>query len=57
MGLFGENRCTEEDNIKTDLKFGGWERVDRTNLAQDRDICRVVVCMAMKLQASLSSQN
>jgi hypothetical protein len=33
----GRPRRKREDNIKMDLEEGGWEGVDWTQLAQDRD--------------------
>jgi hypothetical protein len=33
----GKPRCRWDSNIKTDLKEIGWEGVDWTHLAQDRD--------------------
>jgi hypothetical protein len=33
----GRSRCRQEDDIKMDLRETGWEGVDKTHLAQDRD--------------------
>jgi hypothetical protein len=39
-----------EDNIRMDLKEIGWEGVDWTQLAPDRDQWRVLMSMVMNLQ-------
>jgi hypothetical protein len=33
----GITRCKLEDNIKIDLKYVGWEKLDWIHLAQKRD--------------------
>jgi len=39
-----------DDNIKVDLKYFGWEDVDRIDLTQDRDKYRAVVNAVMTIR-------
>jgi hypothetical protein len=42
------------DNIKMDLRKVGWEVMDSTDLAQDRDQWRVFVNTVMNLKSSIN---
>jgi hypothetical protein len=46
--LLGRGRW--EDNIKMDLREIGWGGMDRIDLPQDRDQCRVLVNTVMNLR-------
>jgi hypothetical protein len=46
----GRARYRWVDNIKIDLREIGWDGVDWTDLAQDRDQCRGLVNTIMKLR-------
>jgi hypothetical protein len=40
------------DNIKIDLRETGWDGVDWTDLAQDRDQWRILINTVMNLQVA-----
>jgi hypothetical protein len=46
----GRTRNRWEDNIRIDLREGGWQVVDWIHLAQDRDQWRALVNTVMNLQ-------
>jgi hypothetical protein len=46
----GRPRHRWEDNIKMDLREGGWGGVDWIDLAQDRDMWRALVYTVMNLR-------
>jgi hypothetical protein len=46
----GRTRCKWEDNIKMDLQKTGWEGMNGTDMAQDRDKRWAVVNMVLNLQ-------
>jgi hypothetical protein len=48
----GRPRWRWVDNIEIDLREIGWDGVDCTNLAQDRDHWRALVKTVMNLQIS-----
>jgi hypothetical protein len=45
-------RCRREDNIKMDLRAGGWRGVDWIDLAQERDRWWALVYTVMNLRVS-----
>jgi hypothetical protein len=45
----GQSKCRWRDNIKTDVKVIGWENLDTTHLAQNRDKWRAVVNKVMNI--------
>jgi hypothetical protein len=45
----GRPRCEWVDNIKMDLREIGWDSMDWTDLAEDRDQWRAFVNMVMNL--------
>jgi hypothetical protein len=47
---FGRPRCRWEDGIRMDLREIGWGRVDRIQLARDRDRWRALVNTVMNLR-------
>jgi hypothetical protein len=47
---FGRSRHRWEDNIRMDLRETGWERVEYTHLAQNRDQWWGLVNRAVNLQ-------
>jgi hypothetical protein len=52
----GTPRRRREDNTKIDDKEIGWENVDLTHLAQDRDQLRALVNTIMDLRVSLNAE-
>jgi hypothetical protein len=48
-GALERSKCRWEDRIKLDLRETGWEGVEWSHLAQDRDRWRAVVNAVMKL--------
>jgi hypothetical protein len=46
----GRPRCRWEDNNKMDLREVGWEGINWTDLAQDRDRWRALVYTVMNLR-------
>jgi hypothetical protein len=50
-----KRRC--EDNIRMDLREIGWEYVDRTHLAPDRDQWRTLVKTVMNLRVQYKAGN
>jgi hypothetical protein len=46
----GRPRRTWVENIKLDLRGTGWDGMDWTNVAQDKDKWRVLVNMAMNVR-------
>jgi hypothetical protein len=46
----GKPMCRREDGIRMDLREIGWEGVDWSRLAQDRDRWRAVVNAVMNVQ-------
>jgi hypothetical protein len=48
--MLGRARRTMKSNIELDLKYIGWEDVDRINFAQNRDRWWAFVNMVMNLR-------
>jgi hypothetical protein len=53
----GRPRRRWEDNIKMDLQDVGWEGMDWSELAQDRDRWRALVSAVMNLRVPLNAGN